>query len=122
MRGFFVAFLSVSQAKMPKRNDYAVTELNKNPSYREIFEEKSTIIGRILQNLSLNEGFLIVIPLQILLYGIKRNILHPALVNIGFHAAQQTFKVQVFEIFVNKNHTFLGEYEIKNHIFIGEYE
>jgi hypothetical protein len=42
---------------MPKWNDYAVTELNKNPSYREIFEEKSTIIGRILQNLSLNKGF-----------------------------------------------------------------
>ena len=42
---------------MPKRNDYAVTELNKNPSYREIFEEKSTIIGRFLENLSLKQGF-----------------------------------------------------------------
>ncbi len=38
LRGFFVAFLSVSQAEMPKWNDYAVTELNENPSYREIFE------------------------------------------------------------------------------------
>jgi len=30
---------------MPKRNDDSVAELKKNPSYREIFDKKSTVIG-----------------------------------------------------------------------------
>ena len=44
---------SVSQAEMPKRDDDSVAELKKNPSYREIFDKKSTIIGRFIEILAL---------------------------------------------------------------------
>jgi hypothetical protein len=41
---------------MPKRNSYSVAELKKNPSYREIFDKKSTIIGRFFEISALIEG------------------------------------------------------------------
>jgi hypothetical protein len=34
-----------------------VAEFDKNPSYREIFDKKSTVIGRIFEILALVEGF-----------------------------------------------------------------
>lgn len=41
-------------------------------------------------------------PRQIPFHRAKRDVLHPTLVDIGFHSASQTFKVQYFEIFFDK--------------------
>jgi hypothetical protein len=43
---------------MPKRNDDSVAELKKSPSYREIFDKKSTVIGRFFEILALIEEYI----------------------------------------------------------------
>ena len=41
---------------MPKGDSYSVAKLEKNPSYRDIFDKKSTVMGRFFEILALIEG------------------------------------------------------------------